>query len=331
MTTDTINIVKEYRKKEAINYSSLSALAVSPQAYIARDDIGNIPAFRKGSAVDCLLTTPDDFNMEFYVMAIRKPPPTMMLKYVEKLFETGDHDKAYIESGYKSKPEAVKEKYEAEGKEYYQGLKDARGKVILSYDEYEKVQRAVNAVKEGEFTKQYFGRSKAGIDILYQFPIYWETEGQACKSLLDIVVIDHKNKEIFPIDLKTTGKSVLNFRSAFMKWKYYLQASFYTDAVTFWKNNDSDLVDYTIKNFKFLVVETMGSNPPMLFLCNDRDLDMGRNGGSDLFGNQIKGYKNLIDDLNYHERTGKWDFPREVYENNGIITLDTMRDGRRED
>jgi len=274
MTTNTINIVKEYRKKEAINYSSLSALAVSPQNYIARDDIGNIPAFRKGSAVDCLLTTPDDFHIEFYVMSLKKAPSDMMVKYVEKLFETEDHGKAYLESGYKLKPEKVKEKYEAEGREYYEGLKDARGKTILSYEEYEQIQRAVNAVKDGEFTKQYFEKPIEGMDILYQYPIYWETKGQACKSLLDIIVIDHKNKNIFPIDLKTTGKSVLNFRSAFMKWKYYLQASFYTDAVTFWKNNESDLIDYTVENFKFLVVETIGMNPPMLFKCSDKDLEI---------------------------------------------------------
>ena len=338
MTTDTINIVKEYRKKEAINYSSLSALAISPQAYIARDDIGDIPAFRKGSAVDCLLTTPNDFHIEFYVMAIKKAPPPQMVKYVEKLFELGDevqagvdpHEAAYIESGYKSKPEFIREKYENEGKAYYDALKDARGKTILTYLEYEQIQRAVNSVKEGDFTKQYFGRSKAGIDILYQYPIYWETEGHACKSLLDILVIDHKNKEIFPIDLKTTGKSVLNFGTAFIRWKYYLQAAFYTAATIFWKNNDTDLVDYSVKNFKFLVVETVGVNPPMLFKCSDRDLEVGENGGKDQFGNQIKGYKNLISDLDYHDRTGNWDFPREVYENNGIVMLDTMKNGVRE-
>lgn len=329
MTTNTINTVKEYRKKEAINYSSLSALAVSPQNYIARDNIGNIPAFRKGSAVDCLLTTPDDFHIEFYVMSLKKAPSDMMVKYVEKLFETENYDQAYLESGYKLKPEKVKEKYEAEGREYYEGLKDARGKTILSYEEYEQIQRAVNAVKEGKFTKQYFEKPKANMDILYQFPIYWETEGQACKSLLDIIVIDHLEKKIYPIDLKTTGKSVLNFRSAFMKWKYYLQASFYTAATTFWKNNDSDLGNYDIQNFKFLVVETIGINPPMLFRCSDRDLKIGENGGVDQYGNQIKGYRNLIEDLNYHDKTGNWDFPREVYENNGVIMLDTMRDGAR--
>ena len=54
MVTKSKNVVQEYRAKEAINYSSLSALATGPQAYIARDQIEEIPAFRKGSAVDCL-------------------------------------------------------------------------------------------------------------------------------------------------------------------------------------------------------------------------------------------------------------------------------------
>ena len=330
MTTKSINVVKEYRAKEAINYSSLSALAVSPQAYIARDDREIIPAFRKGSAVDCLLTTPDDFHSDFYVMNVSKMPSEMMMKYIDELFKTDSHEKAHLASGYKLNQERVKEKFDVEGKAYYDGLKDARGKTILSYDEYTHIQMAVNQVKEGDFTKEYFPILSANpigggpIQRLYQFPIYWETKGHACKSLLDLLVIDHEKKEIFPIDLKTTGKSALNFRDAFLRWKYYLQAAFYTEAVIFWKNNNSDLVNYKVNNFKFIVVETAGENPPIIYETTDNDLDIGKNGGLDQYGNTIKGFIELIDDLEYHEQSGNWDFPREVYENNGVAILDTM-------
>ena len=331
MTTKSINVVKEYRAKEAINYSSLSALSISPQVYIARDSREVTAAFRKGSAVDCLLTTPDDFHSEFYVMNVKKMPTDMMTKYIDELFISEDHDKAYLASGYKSKPETIKAKYEEEGKEYYEARKDSRGKTILAYNEYEHIQMAVNQVKEGEFTREYFPIGSANpigggtIQRLYQFPIYWETKGHACKSLLDLLVIDHENKEIFPIDLKTTGKSALSFRSAFVKWKYYLQASFYTEAVNFWKNNDTDLVDYTVKNFKFIVVETEGLNPPIIYETSDADLFVGRNGGTDYKGNRIKGFVELIDDLNYHDKSGNWEFPREIHENNGVAMLDTMK------
>ena len=330
MATKSKNVVKEYRAKEAINYSSLSALATSPQSYITRDDMEVIPAFRKGSAVDCLLTTPDDFHSEFYVMNVNKMPSEMMMKYIDELFITDSHEKAYIKSGYKLKQERVEEKFNTEGKEYYDGLKDARGKTILSYDEYTHIQMAVNQVKEGDFTKEYFPimspnpMGSGPIRRLYQFPIYWELEGHACKSLLDILVVDPDKKEISPIDLKTTGKSALNFRSAFMKWKYYLQAAFYTEAVNFWKNNDASLADYKINKFKFIVVETLGQNPPVIYEVTENDLNIGRNGGFDQYGNVIKGFINLIEDLGYHEKAGKWDFPREIYENNGVAILDTM-------
>lgn len=326
MVTKSKNVVQEYRAKEAINYSSLSALATGPQAYIARDQIEEIPAFRKGSAVDCLLTTPDDFYSDFYVMTINKVPSGMMFKYVEELFRTDSHEQAYAASGYKLKPESIKEKFEAEGKEYYTSLKDARGKTILGYEEYNQVQMAVKQVKEGDFTAKYFKKSiNEDHKILYQFPIYWEMEGQSCKSLLDLLVIDHANKEIFPIDLKTTGKSALNFRSAFMKWKYYLQAAFYTEAVNFWKNNDTDLANYTVKNFKFIVVETMGNNAPVIYETSDSDLFVGRNSGEDQYGNYIKGFIELVSDLNYHEEHGVWDFPKEIYTNHGVAILDTMK------
>ncbi len=325
MATKSKNVVQEYREKEAINYSSLSALATSPQAYIARDDMEEIPAFRKGSAVDCLLTTPDEFYSEFYVMESDKTPSPAMLKYIEELYKTDSHEKAYIASGYKLKPEAIQAKFETEGKAYYQGLKDARGKTLLGFEEYGQVQNAVRQVKEGEFTAKYFQPvTSKDYQILYQFPIYWEVEGHACKSLLDLLVLDHVTKTIVPIDLKTTGKSALNFRSAFMKWKYYLQAAFYSEAVNFWKNNDTDYVDYTIKNFKFIVVETMGNNPPVIYETTNNDLDVGTNSGYDSHGNYIKGFVELINDLNYHDKNGCWDFPKEIYTNNGVAILDTM-------
>ena len=255
------------------------------------------------------------------------------MKYVEKLFELGDgiqkgfdpYEAAYIASGYKLKPELIREKFEVEGKEYYEGLKDARGKTILSYDEYTQVQMAAKQVKEGEFTAKYFTpQTNKDYKIYYQFPIYWEMEGHTCKSLLDLLVVDHATESIYPIDLKTTGKSALNFKSAFMKWKYYLQAAFYTEAVIFWKNNDTDLVNYEVKNFKFIVVETVGTSPPVIYETTDKDLDVGRNSGLDQYGNYIKGFVELISDLSYHEKEGVWDFPKEIYENNGIAILDTM-------
>jgi len=320
----SINIVKEYRATDAINYSSLSALATSPQAYQTKDQIEGIPAFRKGSAVDCLLTTPDDFHSEFYVMNKNKMPSDAMVRYIDEYFKTNDHNKAYIESGYKTKAESIKERFETEGMEYYNALKDSRGKTLLSFDEYEQVQRAVNQILNGEFTKKYFSKQREGVEIFYQYPIYWEIMGQKCKSLLDILVVDHNRKEISPIDLKTTGKSAYYFRGAFIKWKYYLQAAFYTEAVNCWKNKNPKLENYKINNFKFLVVETSGFNPPMIYQANTNDLDIGTNGGFDKQGYRVKGFVQLIDDLCYHEETGNWDFPREMYENNGVAILDTM-------
>ena len=47
-----------------------------------------------------------------------------------------------------------------------------------------------------------------------------------------------------------------------------------------------------------------------------------------MINNKIKSiakkYELSKDDFWLHKQSGNWDFPREVYENNGIATLDTM-------
>jgi len=313
----------EYRKAEGINFTSLSALAVSPKHYqdmLLKEPV-DTDAFIRGGAVDCLLTTPEEFKNEFYVMTAKKPESVMMVAYVEKYLETEDHGAALQASGYKRPLPTAK--WEEEGKPYYEALKASNGKRILSFDTYSKVQSVVNSFQTSEYTQKYFNE-RNNCDLLFQKAIFWKTKGLTCKSLLDLIIIDHNKKSIIPIDIKTTGNSVYSFPASFKKWKYYLQAAFYTAAVNYWINSDPILKEYTVQPFKFLVAEMDNYNLPIVYKVSTDDLYVGTYGGEDRFGNQIRGWKQLIDELHYHSEKSNWNYPEQLIKNNGEVELNAF-------
>lgn len=323
---------KEYRAHDAVNYSSLSKLDYSPKAYKEAKQEETL-AMIKGSAVDCLLTDGEDaFHSQYYVMTATKPKSEQMQLYVQSMLENDNRDMAQTMSGYKTT--VTDAKWEKEGQPYYDAIKVSSGKSILDYETYAQIKAVVDTLKNNEYTGKYFTEKSnlpEGIEIMYQVPIIFTVKNVAdpmvdtvevdieSKALLDLIVINHNSNTISPKDLKTTGKPVLNFKSSFVYWKYYIQASLYTEGVIQWAMDKYP--GYTVEPFEFIVAEMANQNPPMIYRVTDEDLSVGENGGRDLNNNEIKGYRQLMEKLLWHRATNKWDYHSEIYENNGISFL----------
>ena len=203
--------------------------------------------------------------------------------------------------------------------EYWKEIINSENKTIITQEEAEIVSNIVIKVHANQYTSRYFRDSDENITILKQLPIEFEVSEVECKALLDIVYIDHINKTITPIDLKTIGDSVKNFPEALRKRRYDIQLSWYTEALYQWKEaNESK--DYKILDFKFIVVSTTEDEEPIVFTC-DKSLEfMGKYGRDYLYLrgeqasnstdtvynrlNRIKGYMDLIDDYLFYVENG---------------------------
>jgi len=316
---------KEYRAHKGINYSLLSSLATSPKGLVAKKKDESY--FTLGSLVDCLCTTPEEFHNLYYVMTVTKPGSDMMQKYAEEYLATGSHTDALAASGYKSgittpAKGKTESKWDIEGVPYYDALVAGKGKLVVSMEEYMQACQMKNILHKNEFTSKYFNDSN-----MFQVPIIWKYYGKECKALLDIIDIDHERKTIRPVDLKTTGKSVLSFSSAYISYKYYLQAAFYTNALVYAIKNDPSYAiykEYAVLPFQFVVIETGMYNPPHIFEVDDLDMVVAENGGQTANGYEVKGYKQLIEELEYHRTTGQYDYKQDVYENSGVVSLNSL-------
>lgn len=190
----------------------------------------------------------------------------------------------------------------------------------------------MDALKLNDYTRFYFVGNEPHIERIHQLPIYFKIGEHNCKALLDGVIIDHEKKTIQPFDLKTVGKGVWDFPISFVKFGYYRQAAMYSlaldDYIQIRSLYDSDILNYTILPFKFIVVHTKKDSlqPSLIYTTTENDIQVGLYGGYlKSNGNKMKGIYELIEAYEWHNLTNQWLLPKEIYESEGEITLDVFK------
>lgn len=340
----------EYRLLPYISYSKLAGVDKNP-ANLLSDGMKLTKSLIYGSAVDCLAFDGEDRFWEKYALLDYKGPSDKIVEIIDSVFEqymvlkqgsflfseeVTDLSKSTIldetilntarglEYGASNwKDETIIKKVKEEGGTYFNFLKQNEGKQMLDAWMYERARNSVHTLFNHEFTKQYFNEEE-GVDIYFQYPLIWKYNGLDCKCLFDILIIDHNKKVIKPVDLKTTYDDVLLFPQNYVKWRYVIQSSFYTKSIQYLKLQYPELLSYNTEFFKFVVISSQDSRRPLVYQTTDVDLYVGEFGGKLTDGTKVKGYKQLITDLMWHEESQIYDFPKEVYDNKGHLTFDVF-------
>lgn len=76
-----------------------------------------------------------------------------------------------------------------------------------------------------------------------------------------LAIIDHKNKVIYPCDLKTSGHFEYEFHKSFLDWSYYIQAAEYAAILKANLAKDDYFKDFKIMNYRFIVVNRKSLDP----------------------------------------------------------------------
>lgn len=196
------------------------------------------PSLLFGSVVDTLLTDGyEAFEKLFYVAEF--PELTDKVKLiVEALF--GEYKSTYnslnkipndiiiaytesFEYQRNWKPETRAKVIRDQGGEYYSLLYLSADKRVISTQLYQDAMECVAQLKSSDATKWYFMDDSPfddSIERCYQLKFKGEYEGIKLRGMMDLCVVDHKNKIIYPCDLKTSYKSEWNFYKSFYEWRY---------------------------------------------------------------------------------------------------------------
>ena len=154
------------------------------------------------------------------------------------------------------------------------------------------------------------------------------------KCLLDGIKIDHANKVIQPYDLKTIGRPIYTFATAFYNLGYYLQGAVYYTALKRWLEGNGTmdlegseelrkkLQSYKLHPLVFIVTEKKvnHSNPATIFRTYQDHVDFGMYGGENN-GKTYKGVWVLIHNYQWHKDNQYWDLNYDLYHNKGEVNL----------
>lgn len=345
MTITNLVTEKEYRSHPAVSQTELGWLDISPSYYKAQKDNRtdkDYAAFIIGGAVDTILTDPLSFDQRYYVSDIDSVSTELhkfIKLYVAEMLRSGNKElaiqMAYSESGYKASLKTVMNYFEEpKAQKIISVYTNAAGRKVISKADMLTINCVVRSIRESKFAKMFTPSGIPEIEHYYQFPCFWthttvvdgETVEVPCKGLLDLLIIDHTSKTINPYDLKTTGKSVLDFPLSFIEFKYYLQAAMYMEGLQKTKEI-KDLLDagYVLNNFKFIVAEKACRIPPIEWVVPSTLLRQASvHGFVDRKGVFHKSLDALLEDFAWYSKRNQWTIPRSVIEQDYTLTLDIV-------
>ena len=276
----------------------------------------------KGTMIHMYLLQPEEFWSNYMIIDYEKPKTAQQLAFCEAYFsstEIVEEDKlinaykASYSGNNMSKDAMLKKAKELQLKfaEYIEFLDKNQTYTVISFADLNMLKNIKKNI-DSHIKANELLTDQPGVECHNEFHINWEAEkqGVSCKSLLDRVKIDHANKKITLIDLKTTA-DVYNFKHSVEEYDYYRQIAFYILALTWYmKDQGYDIEDYDIETY-IVAIQSNGNNEVRVFnMLNEKEL-LAR---KDLIADTLT-------EISYHYQTGNWDHTREYYENDGTETL----------
>lgn len=289
----------EYRADPAISYSTMAKYAREGFSKLSSlFDRVDTPSLTNGSAVDAIITGgQEEFDSRFFVADIGDVTDAVMkvCQYIKNnlpenttISLNGITNDAIIEAtnivGYQLnwKPETRAKVIREKGERYFDMLILSEGKTVISNDDYAKVLAQVEALKTSDATRWYFQDDNPFDDVerLYQLKFKGEYNGIPMRVMMDEVIVDHKNKTIIPIDLKTMYPPEWEFPESFIKWRYDIESQTYVYCLKYNMLQDEYFKDFKVLNYRFVVVNKDTLTPLVWEFKNtfsDVDLVLGDN------------------------------------------------------
>jgi len=279
-----------YSEYFMFSYSSLNKLLHSAQLfynwYILRERTDSLETHLVGGkVVHCLILEKELFNKNFVIM-VGELPGVSNKKIVEAMYKiwkdghSGEKlpefekeilqwmqvnnlhqslkdDKDPKKADYKTADEKRMGKVlTSRSVEYFEYLKKSENKDVIDQDTFDKCEEAANAIRDNAKITELLQINSSGFELIEVFnenPLACQVQGLpfGLKGIVDNYVIDHTVKKVYINDLKTTGKTLREFRDSVDYYKYWMQAAIYIRLV---KAQHPDISDYEFI-FHFIVVD----------------------------------------------------------------------------
>lgn len=313
-----------------LSYSRVSSFAKDgPRALVSRKDISS-DGLDLGHMTDTLIFEPEKFNERYYIFDGAKPTASLgTLAEIILLNYTSMPDDDTILKLVKinnlwsrtKDEEKLRKNWDDESfRSYLAAMFESKGKEVIGSDLRVIAEELAAVLKTHQHSKHLLRDAYKHEDIYDQFELEFTYGKFVFRGIIDRLIINHADKTIQMIDLKTGSPHGLSFMKSFMDFNYYLQEAIYTLGVNHVREKLGLDEEYELLPFLFLYVGK-GDQIPLVYEMTDTWHKAAKNGFTTRSGYKYKGLDELLDDIDWHLTNQKFDLPREVYEKEGSLTL----------
>ena len=285
-----------------------------------------LPQLEKGTMIHEYILQPEEFWKDYIILDFEVPKVKQQKDFCEayvsslELLEDDKKLQAYRSSytNTKSSQIALKEaselcnKYES----YINYLKQKNDKKVISFADLNLLKTIKKNLEEHKKANELLYNFPNTFEVHNEFHINWEyphafeDKELSCKSLLDRVMIDHENKKIILIDLKTTA-DIYNFKHSVEEFDYYRQLTYYWTALAWYFKNELflDIDEYEGETY-IIAIQSYDGNEVRVFKIDEAELS-----------NKLKVIDNAIKRIAWHKNNNLWEHTKEYYEGNGSEVL----------
>lgn len=262
----------EYRADKALSYSTLAKY--EREGFNKLDSLFDkieTPSLTFGSAVDALITGGRKEFEDNFIIADFPEIKDSVKAIVTRLFQLYGNDVKSIDEIPNSdiiplteemnfqnnwKPETRAKVIREQGFEYYKLLFIAKDKKILDNKTAQEVFAAVRVLKESEATKSYFAEDNPFDNITREYQLKFKAtiQGINYRCMADLLLVNHHEKIVYPIDLKTSSHVEWEFPKSFAQWRYDVQARLYAKIIRMNMDKDDYFKEFKLANYRFIVV-----------------------------------------------------------------------------
>lgn len=279
-----------------------------------------------GALVDDLLLDKESFKTKYFIFNGKKPTATLgkladiIINNYNKLPSKSNIlnliSANSLWKGIKNEDILIGYITSKEFTSYIKAQYKSKTQTLLTTEQLAKGQEIADILLTHEYSKDILINN---LENHNQFKFNFKYKGIKFRGIIDKLLIDHKNKTIQIIDLKTGQGGVLEFPTSYLKWRYYLQEALYQKSVSYIEKK-LKLKGYTLLPFKFLYISTY-EKIPSVYVIDNKWHEAALKGFKTTSGWVYKGLDELIDEVKWHYKNNVFHLPREVYENNGLIRL----------
>ena len=330
-----------YEDKTRISNSNIGWFLNKGPAFLHKMLTEDVPeeksqALERGTMIHEYILQPEEFLKDYVVWDKSRPTSAQQEKFCQALaFSTELEPNRAILSAYKeaySTAGKSEDKMLSEGlkiastlKDYIDFLKANDRRIMISPWDYQMLKKIKYSIYSHKLAEKplytpgdkYDDESNKTWMCRHEFHINWEfsylpptNATVACKSLLDGLILDFKNKKAIIYDLKTTQK-LWHFEDSIKQYDYCRQLMYYTMAVGWYLKYElgEDLKDWS-NEWYIIGIDTTGSNEIRVFKFT-----------KDQIYPHADTIEHALAHIAWHQSTGKWEHSREYYEGDGSESL----------